>query len=219
LKKNICVCLLVFIGSFLSKIYAAPPEDSLGPCRVSKVYQEAAWISMDLPTEKQQEIDQIFIEKNIEVQRIIHDPALFVIYPLPGGNFKGTQNDESLYLFRVSQKLEDIRNDTQHEILKLLTREQQVIFNTMITERKTNIANFIEVMGGLNLDSTQQSKVMQLLSQCQEEIWRIISNPFFSWEARKRRIDRITLFNRVMETLKPEQQAVLNEKMKGMEKE
>ncbi|MBP2643326.1 MAG: hypothetical protein H6Q67_1213 [Firmicutes bacterium] len=238
MKRNIYLCVFVFISLFVSKTYAAPPENTMGMYRVSEVYQEAAWLSMDYPPEQRRQIDQILIKKSLEVESIIHDPALFVISGTPGVNGKVTKGKQSmpnmpkgqsdkppmdneilpsdmenarlLKLLRVSRQLEDIRNDTQDEILKILTPEQQGVFNTMIVERKNQIANLVEVLVGLNMDPIQQPKVIQSLSQCQQQVWKIISNTSLSWDERRRGIDRITLFKKVLETLNPEQQAMLN---------
>jgi len=172
------------------------------------LYQETAWINLDLPEEKRAQIDTIIANKSLEAKKLFKTPGMMKL-ALPATNHNQDQDASTITLLnslKVMSQLNDIRMSINSEIESCLSPEQQEIFEAQLEMRERQVANTVSVVMELNLDETQQNSIISLLAQCQLQVWSIVSNTSLSWEDRRKKIHQISVVQLLTRQLTKDQQ-------------
>ena len=155
---------------------------------VSDLYQEAAWISLDLPQAQRTKIDEIIVKKNEEIKTVVKKAAIFT-----AAN-KVSDDEQSFYLlnfFQAMKKINDIRSDACSEIIMELNPQQQEELTKLLDKRSVQSSSAIAMLKSLSLESDKQIKVFLQMLLCQRKIWAIASETNLSWEQRKRKMQTV----------------------------
>ncbi|MBP2652543.1 MAG: hypothetical protein H6Q73_112 [Firmicutes bacterium] len=235
-------CIIFACVVFTINIGYCASSSSPGIYNAADIYQEIAWINMNLPEVQRTQIDTIIANKNKEVQKIVSDAALQFAIKLKGKDSlknvsdlsktaqtakkttvdlknaasdstkpTGSFNSSNLINYlRVVKKIDEIRSSTHDEIKQCLTPEQQAVYETNLEKRKTEAANFVAVLVGLDMDNNQQAQVIRTLLLCQQQVWSTVTDTSMSWDKRMKRAQSITTFRAILSNLTQDQQDMLN---------
>lgn len=176
---------------------------------VSDMYQEAAWISLDLPENQRAKVDEIIVKKNTDIKKVLTDAAIFRV----ATNKKQIDDEEKfdlLNFFQAMKRIDDIRSDACSEIMTCLTPQQQNELGNLVDKRSARVAYAASMLESLNLDKGQQKKVFDRMLVCQQRIWSIASDTGLSWEQRKQRMKTVNTFNVISQYLTKEQRSVFD---------
>lgn len=186
-----------------------PPTVVPPMLNISDIYQETAWISLDLPKEQREKIDAIIASKSTEAKKLLRNTQLenIVLVKNPVDN---VHTIDLLNFLKVMQQIDDIRSDINSAIEQNLSPDQQDQFENQLSLKQRQVAGTVSVLLALKLDDLQQAKIMNMLLQSQLEVWTIVSNDGISWEQRRKKIQLLSTFQQLLILLTKDQQNVLS---------
>jgi hypothetical protein len=200
MKKKSFGCLLFLYLLLLSNI------GFCASANVSELYQEAAWISLDLPQMQRSNIDEIIVKKNEEIKAIIKKAAILTVANKASTN---KQSYDLMNFYQTMKKINDIRLDACSEIMAELTSQQQEELVDRLEKRSAQAGSAIEMLRSFNLEDDQQAKVFAQMLLCQKTIWSIAANTKLSWEQRRRKMQTVNTLKLIESYLSTDQKATL----------
>jgi hypothetical protein len=200
MKTAVTSCLLLLCLIFVTNVGFCTPVN------VSDLYQEAVWISLDLPQTQRSKIDEIIVKKNEEIKGVIQKSAILTLANKASDN---KQSYDLLNFFDAMKKINDIRSDACNEILMELNPQQQEELDKRLEKRSIQAASAIEMLKAFSLESDQQIKVFSKMLLGQRAIWSIAADTKLSWEQRKRKMQTINTLKLIEEYLSKDQKTTL----------
>lgn len=201
MKVSIPVCILFFY------LIVGVNTGFCASFNVSDLYQEAAWLSLDLPQSQRAKIDSIIIRNNDRITKITKDAVVFSLAVKKADNEKELN---FLSFLKTMQKVNNIQADTCDEIMQCLTPEQQGELEDILGKRSSQVASAVDMLNSLTLDDTQQIKVLNRMLLCQKQIWAIAADTKLSWEQRKKKMQTINTLKLITQYLTQDQKAAFN---------
>lgn len=158
------------------------------------IYVETIWISLDVTTEQQKQIDEIIGEAARDVKTLQNRPTL----------------DTMVDIVEYESRLNDRRSVVNDRIMQVLSVEQQDIFSRQLQMQQQSQDLSTTALLNLDLSEKQDFLVVQALMASQRQVWSIVSDTSLSWQARRRRLNNINIFMNLSPLLTKKQLNDLN---------
>ena len=179
-------------------IYGILFNFSIGSCSANVdtclVYIETLWISLDTTTEQRKQVDEIIGEATRDLKSLEQRSKFGNIFDIM--EFESSLNDRRL-----------IVND---KIMQVLSMEQQEMFSSQLKKQQQYQNISTAALLNLDLSESQSLQVLQALITSQKQVWSIVSDRSTSWEARRRKLNNINIFNNISSLLTKKQLIDLN---------
>lgn len=189
-KKAIILCVICIFGILF--------DMNTGSCsanvETSLIYVESIWIGLDVTTEQKNQIDEIIGEAAHDVQNLQTRPI--------------TAN--MLDILEYESHLNDRRSIVNDKIMQVLSIEQQDVFNDQLRKQQQSQNLSTAALFNLDLSEKQDLLVIHSLMESQRQVWSIVSDKSLSWEARRKKLNRINIFKNLSSLLTKEQLNDLN---------
>lgn len=174
----------------------------------SSLYQEAAWLNLDLPQSQREKIDEIIVRNNDQITKLTKDAVNFTAFVKMNDN----EDDLTLLVFlNTMEKVKTIQKNTENEIIKCLTPAQQAELNAVLEKRSSLVTSFASMPEFLGLDDNQNIKILNRLLLCKNQISAIAANRKLSWEQRREKMQIVNTFKSITQYLTPTQQELFND--------
>ncbi|HEY3426103.1 MAG TPA: hypothetical protein VGL27_14995 [Negativicutes bacterium] len=193
-KEFICIISLII------SIFGVKCEICSAKVDSSALYQETMWLSLDVSPEKKEQIDQIIAKSNSELK----------------SNQKINKFDNMFNLMEYASRVNDQRTIVNDKIMELLSVRQQNIFEDQIETQQQLVATSTIAILGLDLTTKQQTLILNLLIESQQQVWSIISNKSLTWEERKRKLENLNTLMRISSLLTKSQNKDLKSRLESL---
>lgn len=169
----------------------------------SNLYQEAAWLNLDLPLSQREKIDLIIVRNNDQITKLTKDAVNFTAFV----KINESEDDRILLvLLKTMENVNNIQKDTENEIIKCLTPDQQAELDAVLEKRSSIVTSFTAMVEFLDLDDNQNIKLLNRLLLCKNQISAIAANTKLSWEQRKEKMQIVNTLKSITQYLTPAQQ-------------
>ncbi|WP_371377724.1 hypothetical protein [Sporomusa aerivorans] len=153
------------------------------------LYSEELWVELDVSAEQRKRIDEMIVQAAKEILK----------------NQPNLKNASMLDLLEYESLVSNRRNQVNEMISKILTTEQQSIFdNQLEIQEQTRNLSALSLLS-LNLSEKQQPLVLYSLIGSQKQIWSIISDKKLSWEERRKKLKKVNAINKLQQHLSKDQ--------------
>lgn len=173
----------LFYAIFFSSILTL----STGTCFANFNYQETVWISLDLPQEQRNQIDDIISSEYQKVKLLQQKQLVWTL----------SKNSDMLSLLNYMNQIEDIRTGITERMMQVLNPEQQNLFSRQLDNLRTDSAKSFSVILALNLSDSQQLLLAKSLLLAQKRVWGIVSDRSISWEKRRKKLVQFTTLGQI----------------------
>lgn len=182
----------VFVAIFISIVNSGI---CLAGINAAGIYQEALWISMDLPAEQRKQIDDIIVEKAKRVKELQKIQKI-----------DGMDNFVQLYtLVNYLEEMNDIRADVNRKILELLPPSQKKLYEMQSEKKQDFIERTAAMILALDLSDKQQAVIINSLLRSQKKVWSVVAKKSLSWEERRKKLNNTNPLRMINGTLTRDQ--------------
>lgn len=182
----------VFIAIFISLVHSGI---CLAGINAAGIYQEALWISMDLPAEQRKQIDDIIVEKAKQVKNLQKVQKI-----------DGMDNFVQLYtLMNYLEEMNNIRTEVNSKILQLLPPSQKQVFEMQLEKKQNLIEKTAAMILALDLSDKQQAAIINSLLRNQKKVWSVVAKKSLSWEERRKKLNKTNPLRMIHGTLTRDQ--------------
>jgi len=182
----------VFIAIFISLVHSGI---CLAGINAAGIYQEALWVSMDLPAEQRKQIDDIIVEKAKQVKNLQKVQKI-----------DGMDNFVQLYtLMNYLEEMNNIRTEINSKILQLLPPSQKQVFEMQLEKKQDLIEKTAAMILALDLSDKQQAAIINSLLRNQKKVWSVVAKKSLSWEERRKKLNKTNPLRMIHGTLTRDQ--------------
>lgn len=182
----------VFIAIFISMVHSGVCSAGIN---AAGIYQEALWVSMDLPAEQRKQIDDIIIEKAKQVKNLQKVQRI-----------DGMDNFVQLYtLMNYLDEMNNIRTEVNSKILQLLPPSQKKVFEMQLEKKQDTIEKTAAMILALDLSDRQQAAIINSLLRSQKKVWSVVAKKSLSWEERRKKLNKTNPLRMINGTLTRDQ--------------
>lgn len=179
---------IIILINFIILLYGSLDIDCT-TCLANQLYREELWIELDVSSEQRKHIDEMIGQAATEVLK----------------NQPNIKNLSMMDLLEYESMVNDKRNQVNEMISKILTLEQQNVFDDQLeVQEQTRNLSTMSLLS-LNLTEKQQPLVLYSLIESQKQIWSIISDKKLSWEARRKKLKKVDAINKLQKLLTKDQ--------------
>lgn len=193
-KKVLYIVCMVILGNAMN------PNDCLAYIEPSQIYPETVWISLDLPKETREKIDNILVESYTQRKNIWSKQDSSVAYAFNELSSDGDFN-----------KINEVKKKSGEKIKALLSLEEKNKVEDKIEKCSQLAEETLLLMLSLDLSIRQQEMITHSLLEDQQQIARIVADESFSWEERREKLKNRNVLQLINLTLNKEQLARVTE--------
>lgn len=176
------------------------PHDCFAYIESSQIYPETVWISLDLPKEVRDKIDDILVESYTKRKNIWSNQDDRVAYAFNELSSDGDFN-----------KINEIKKKSGEKIKELLSSEEKNKVEDKIEKCSQLAEETLLLMLGLDLSIKQQEIITHSLLEDQQQVACIVADKSFSWEERREKLKKRNVLRLISFTLDKEQLATVTE--------
>lgn len=187
-KKVLYIVCMVILGNAMN------PNDCLAYIEPSQIYPETVWISLDLPKETREKIDNILVESYTQRKNIWSKQDSSVAYAFNELSSDGDFN-----------KINEVKKKSGEKIKALLSLEEKNKVEDKIEKCSQLAEETLLLMLSLDLSIRQQEMITHSLLEDQQQIARIVADESFSWEERREKLKNRNVLQLINLTLNKEQ--------------
>jgi len=190
-KTIILICILCNFN-ILFDINIGNCSANVNTC---SIYMETLWINLDITMAQQKKIDEIIGAATYDINSLQQKPNSI------SNIFEALEYEKSV---------NDKRLLVNDQIMQVLSEEQQDIFSSQLKKQEQSQNISTAALLNLDLSEKQSLLVLQVLMKSQNKVWSIVSDKSISWEARRKKINNINVFENISYLLTKKQLIDLN---------